>query len=294
MSSIFESTNHIGNTYFIINECFKRKDKNMANVYEQLLYTTLRIECKNNEGNVTGVGTGFLLSRPIGGDKYKLYLISNKHVLIGTPNIAISFTYKENGKPKHGQIKVFNIQEIDKIVKGHPNPDVDIAIMECTGLFIAKENELYYKCVDYSMLADFHESELSVAENVYFIGYPDGRYDSVNNLPLIRTGMISSHPLFDFNGLPQFIIDAQVFPGSSGSPVYIDLTFENFKNEQIVVGERKLKLLGIVAMTMIRNNLLQAIPTGTNFATQEVLGLGIVFKSTAIKELIDLMPINNR
>lgn len=264
----------------------------MANVYEQLLYTTLRIECKNNEGNVTRVGTGFLLSRPIGGDKYKLYLISNKHVLIGTPNIAISFTYKENGKPKHGQIKVFNIQEIDRFVKGHPNPDVDIAIMECTGLFIAEEKELYYKYVDYSMLADFHESELSVAENVYFIGYPDGRYDSVNNLPLIRTGMISSHPLFDFNGLPQFIIDAQVFPGSSGSPVYIDLTFENFKNEQIIVGERKLKLLGIVAMTMIRNNLLQAIPTGTNFATQEVLGLGIVFKSTAIKELIDLMPIN--
>lgn len=90
----------------------------------------------------------------------------------------------------------------------------------------------------------------------------------------------------------EFVIDAQVFPGSSGSPVYIDLTFENFKNGQIVVGQGKLKLLGIVAMTMIRNNTLQAIPTGTNYITQEVLGLGIVFKSTAIKELVDSMPLN--
>lgn len=88
------------------------------------------------------------------------------------------------------------------------------------------------------------------------------------------------------------MIDAQVFPGSSGSPVYIDLTFENFKNGQIVVGQRKLKLLGIVAMTMIRNNTLQAIPAGTNYIMQEVLGLGIVFKSTAIKELVDSMPLN--
>lgn len=69
----------------------------MNNVYEQLLYTTLRIECKNSEGRVTSIETGFLLARPIGENQYKLYLISNKHVLIGTPNIVISFTCKENG-----------------------------------------------------------------------------------------------------------------------------------------------------------------------------------------------------
>ena len=264
----------------------------MNTVYEQLLYTTLRIECKDNEGHVTSVGTGFLLSRPVGENQYKLYLISNKHVLMGTPNIAISFTCKEDGKPKHGKKMEFNLQDVDQAVKGHPNPDIDVAAVDCTGLFIAMEDKIYYKHVDYSMLADFNEPELSVAENVYFVGYPDGRYDMANNLPLIRTGMISSHPQYNFNGQPEFVIDAQVFPGSSGSPVYIDLTYENFKNGEIVVGQRKIKLLGIVAMTMIRNNTLQAVPTGTNFFTQEVLGLGIVFKSTAIKELVDSMSSN--
>ena len=57
----------------------------MSTLFEQLLYTTLRIECKDNDGNLTGIGTGFLLSRSVSGDKYKLYLVSNKHILIGTP-----------------------------------------------------------------------------------------------------------------------------------------------------------------------------------------------------------------
>ena len=113
------------------------------------------------------------------------------------------------------------------------------------------------------------------------------------NLPLIRTGMIASHPKYDYNGKPIFIIDAQVFPGSSGSPVYIDLTYENMKNGQIVIGKRNLKLLGIVSATMIRNNQLKSIQTGTKFLTEEVLGLGIVYKATAIKDLIDSMPTDN-
>ena len=143
------------------------------------------------------------------------------------------------------------------------------------------------------MLSDFTEPELNVAENVLFVGYPDNRYDAKNNLPLIRQGLIASHPKYDYNGDPVFIMDAQVFPGSSGSPVYIDMTFENIKNGQLVIGQKIIKLLGIVAQTMIRNNKLAAIPTGVQIATQEVIGLGIVFKSTAIKELIDSMPTSN-
>ena len=140
------------------------------------------------------------------------------------------------------------------------------------------------------MLATFSEPELSVTQNVFFIGYPDDRFDKKNNLPLIRQGMIASHPKYDFNGAPLFIIDAQVFPGSSGSPVYIDLSYENNKNGRYILGgERIFKLLGIVSQTMIRNNKLQAINTTTEYYAKEVLGLGIVFKSTAIRELVDAM-----
>lgn len=265
----------------------------MDSIQEQLLFTTLRIECFDSSNRLYSMGTGFLLQRPIDKDKCKIYLVTNKHVLKDAEAIRITFTKNRDGSPDIGNTLNIPISDSKKCIVMHPNPKVDVAILECTGLFNLFPDQLYFKAVSYDMLADFTESELSVAENIYFVGYPDNRYDKMNNLPLIRTGLISSHPKLDYNGDPVFIIDAQVFPGSSGSPVYIDLTYENFKNGQIAIGNKKIRLLGIVAQTMVRNNQLQAVPTGTAFTTQEVLGLGIVFKSTTIKELIDSMPTDN-
>lgn len=44
---------------------------------------------------------------------------------------------------------------------------------------------------------------------------------------------------------------------------------------------------------MIRNNQIKSIQTGTQLLSEEILGLGIVYKATAIKELIDSMPTDN-
>ena len=62
----------------------------LDNIFEQLMYTTLRIECIDSIGNIFSIGTGFLIQRPVGDNKYKLYLVSNKHVLCNTDSIAIS------------------------------------------------------------------------------------------------------------------------------------------------------------------------------------------------------------
>lgn len=64
----------------------------MEKIQEQLLYTTLRIECLDENDNTFSIGTGFLLQRPVGDDKYKVYLVSNKHVLCGARSIVLTFT----------------------------------------------------------------------------------------------------------------------------------------------------------------------------------------------------------
>lgn len=263
----------------------------MSSIQEQLLYTTLRIECVDKYDQIFSIGTGFLVKRLVGGDNFKIYLVSNKHVLCEAQSIAVTFTTIKDGYPNLGNNIRLPIKDTKIHIVGHSNPNVDIAVLDCTGLFLMLPDRLYFKLVDYEMLASFEEPELEIAENVFFVGYPDNRYDEKNNLPLIRTGLISSHPKYNYNGDPVFIIDAQVFPGSSGSPVFIDLTFENMKNGQIVIGQRNIKLLGIVSATMVRNNQLQSINTTTKLITEEVLGLGIVYKATAIKEIIDNMPI---
>lgn len=259
---------------------------------EQLLYTTLRIERLDSQGNALSVGTGFLLQRPVDKERAKIYLVSNKHVIHGADGVAFTFTGIEENNPEAKKQTKVSISDIKNKVIGHSNPEVDVAVVEITNIFNLYPDRFYFKRIPYEILADFTEPELTVAENVFFIGYPDDRYDTTNNLPLVRQGMIASHPKYDYNGTPTFIIDAQVFPGSSGSPVFIDLTYENIKNGHIVVGgKRNIKLLGIVAQTMVRNNQLKAVPAGTKFYVQDVLGLGIVFKATTIKELIDQMPL---
>lgn len=99
-------------------------------IFEQLLFTTLRIVMLDAGGNPTGVGTGFLLSRPVGNNQYKIYLISNKHVLCKTESISIAFTKKEDDRPKFGDIINFPIKGLQGNVYEHPDPSVDIAALD--------------------------------------------------------------------------------------------------------------------------------------------------------------------
>lgn len=68
----------------------------METIHEQLLHTTLRIETFDKDNKPLSIGTGFLLERPLSGDAHKLYLVSNKHVLIGPYKIVIKFNKRVN------------------------------------------------------------------------------------------------------------------------------------------------------------------------------------------------------
>lgn len=46
----------------------------MSTIQEQLLFTTLRVERLDTQGKVQSIGTGFLLSRPVGENAYKVYV----------------------------------------------------------------------------------------------------------------------------------------------------------------------------------------------------------------------------
>lgn len=63
--------------------------------------------------------------------------------------------------------------------------------------------------------------QMDAIEPITFIGYPNGIWDSTNLLPVARRGTTASPIEVDFEGSPRFLIDASVFGGSSGSPVFI-------------------------------------------------------------------------
>jgi len=253
----------------------------VRNIFEeQVFFTTTRITIPQANSNRASIGTGFLYNAPLndGTDRQVSLLISNKHVF-HNPNGAISFNFNKStadGNPDLGNLHTFSGQDFSGIYTEHPNPNIDLACINASNI-TKKEYGIYYRNLTPDMVADFEEEKLNPGVDVWFVGYPANRFDVSNNLPLLRKGYVSSIPRVNFNAKDQFIIDAQVYQGSSGSPVFAPI------NGQF-------KLIGVVTQTMIRHGRLQAIPTlQAGIGIEQTLGLGIVLKATLLNELIDAM-----
>lgn len=265
----------------------------LNSIEEQLLFSTVRIESLDSERNPISVGTGFMILCKIKENGHKAYLVSNKHVLLESTSFRISFVKKQvlhNG-PELGRVSTFRFQYSESYIELHPDQDVDVAVIDMSGFVEKYQDSIYFRALNYDMLADCDEEFLHVSQNVSFVGYPDNRYDIKTNLPLMRSATIASPPSLDFNGLRAFVIDGQVFPGSSGSPVIINAAREQWKSAQFSQRDTPAwLLLGIVSMTMLRHNELeiQESKLVKNAHVAEVLGLGIIFKSTTIKEVLDI------
>ncbi|MDE0683368.1 MAG: trypsin-like peptidase domain-containing protein [Candidatus Poribacteria bacterium] len=206
-------------------------------------------------------------------------MISNKHVFrdssgrldpIGVVIIKLN-RKKADGTPDFGNINTFVQVGLENLFD-HPDPKIDLTCLDVSDIIHA---DAFHKHLHEDLLKPINYDKVAAGKDVIFIGYPNDRYDLANNLPLIRKGSIASMPNVDFNGRGQVVIDAQVFPGSSGSPVFVDW-------------DNKYALLGVVSQTMIRDSKLEILPANMpQLGVQEVIGLGIVIKQKHVRELID-------
>ena len=135
--------------------------------------------------------------------------------------------------------------------------------------------------------------EFDAMEEVIFVGYPVGLYDEKNLMPILRRGTTATSPQLDYNGSKAFLIDASVFPGSSGSPVLICNQGTYMTRKGISIGSRYF-LLGIIAKNYSTQSISTVKPLHTPTAVEEkgvlieeVIDLGIVYKSTTIKEAVE-------
>lgn len=78
------------------------------------------------------------------------------------------------------------------------------------------------------------------------VGYPNGLWDMKHNQPIFRSGSLASHYKFDWNGKPEFIIDAACIPGSSGSPILLVDIGQVFTKKGFNIGVSRIKFLGVL------------------------------------------------
>ena len=192
---------------------------------DQLLHTTILIKCVGQSGENSS-GTGFMFSFFKQGDTTFPALITNRHVIEGAAKGILKFTLaKSDGTPDIGKSIEFTLDNFSALWIRHPNPLVDLAIFPLGDALTSLRTQgfnLYTVFTDQSFVpTDDVLKALTPLEDVLIVGYPDGVSDTVNNIPIFRRGITATPANIAFNGSREFLVDAAIFPGSSGSPTFI-------------------------------------------------------------------------
>ena len=217
-------------------------------ISDLLLHSTVRITSifKNN---MIGTGTGFFFIFTINNNEVPV-IVTNKHVVKNSikGNFRLSLADSNGNWIKNSYIDI-NCDDFEKMWIMHPEENIDLCIMPIASLLQEAQKmgkKLYFKALDKTIIPSFQQiKKLTAIEDILMIGYPNGLWDSYNNMPIIRRGVTATNVKLDYNNKKEFLIDIAAFPGYSGSPIFIYNQGSYPVQNGIVVGSR-LILLGVL------------------------------------------------
>jgi hypothetical protein len=264
---------------------------------EQLFFCTTRIEAVTADGKKRSTGTGFIIAEKIDHQTQLLFIVTCRHVVEGFDRAAVSFVAEKDGQPQLGQRCEVTLNDFSKGVFFPEDPKVDVALLPFAPIlkyFETQHKKPFFRALDRTLVPTAQQvDQLSAIQPILFIGYPAGIRDETNLLPMARRGFTSTPYAVDYNGLPLFVIDATVYPGSSGSPVLVfDEGLYPIKGGGGVAGSRAY-LLGLISQAYFHEVegevQFRSTPTAVSPVYRETryLNLGVVVKARAIFETID-------
>ena len=247
------------------------------------------IGIKNDRGDTSWIGTGFLVSRQVDKNRCIPFLVSNKHVFHGKKRIV--FKMKEQGS--NNWVEVLNdLYEADESTKYviHNNPAIDIAVLQLDGNFITRNN-LEFPAFDIDKNAmsssELLENGFDDGSIIYMLGFPMGLVVKGASRPICRMGCmarICSEQISETNNI---LIDIQNFPGNSGSPIISKPEFVS------ITGTKNLSrslLVGIVHSYIPYKDTLISSQSGEIVEMRiENSGLAYAHPVEYIREIIDLI-----
>lgn len=222
---------------------------------EFLSFNTIAILARPDDGTL--LGTGFFYQFLSGGEIPIPAIVTNRHVLEDALATGETITIVFNPADKSGNFDMnglklpFQITDLKPMINNHPNPKIDLAFLPVNGMFSKladRGDPVYATFFRRENLPKPEEwAELTALEDVVIIGYPAGVRDRWNNLPIFRRGITATHPKIDFEQRPEFLIDAAIYEGSSGSPVVLYKKTDIMMGRDLNLGKDKPRLVGILS-----------------------------------------------
>lgn len=256
---------------------------------KQLLFSTVRIDNVTAAG-LASTGTGFLLEAETETGGICPLLVTNKHVVANAARLAAHFIHRKPDSDEPDLGRGIEVPLVHGYV-GHPDPAVDVAVVPIAPVIDQYDGQLFMRRLPFGFLAtEVPNLFVDAIEEITFIGYPNGYYDSKHLTPVVRRGITATPLALDMEGTPAFLVDGSVFGGSSGSPVFLfNEGMYRGASGTTVVGSR-LVLVGIIAMTMTRNAQLPVEVANTQHVKiAQELNLGVAFNARAIKETVEAL-----
>jgi S1-C subfamily serine protease len=262
-------------------------------IAKRLLFSTVRVDTELEDGS-QGSGTAFIITHSHAKGTTP-FVVTNRHLVEGVRRGGLVFTRGAAGRPALGQRFQLNIEEFPAAWFFHPDASVDLALVPLRPLERAARAlgvELYYHAVDSSRIPDAATTRgFDALEDVLFVGYPSGVWDHVNLMPILRRGTTATPLELDFEGHKQFLIDAAVYPGSSGSPVFV---MRSDARRSHLPNGRTIWFAGVIAAVFFREEpdtlVPRPVPTHAppRSVCSEMIDLGLVIKSESVREVIEV------
>lgn len=264
----------------------------VESIAEQLFFTTVRVEAESDAG-CKSVGTSFIFTHENQGIKHG-FLVTNKHVVKGNSKGLLTFIAAAEGKPNLGSGHGLEITGFDELWHGHPSESIDVTIAPLGQIIKLLEEHgfaSFFKSISIQIVPTDEEIlGLDALEEVIFIGYPNNIWDKANFLPVARRGITATPLSIDFDGEKKFLVDASVFPGSSGSPVFLYNAGMYHDKKGTTYAATRVFFLGVISGVYCHEEELIRVPELTSTSVShsvQMINLGIVYKASTVIEAIE-------
>jgi len=268
----------------------------MALIPPTFINSVVAIGTRKSDGNIAWFASGFLYGHHLykiddTQSRFKVYLVTNRHVLAEVQNVILRFNPQEDKPAREFPIDFSGENAAKRLF--HPDPAIDLGAVAINANVLRDngiEFDYFRGNVQIVTLTLAQEIGLFEGDFCYLLGFPMGLIGGHRNYVITRHGTLARISDFLRGHSNEILVDCMNFPGNSGGPV---VTKPELLSIQGTKSQNNSYLLGIVSQYITYQDV--AVSTQTNrprVVFEENSGLAKIVPAHYLKEWMDGLPQN--